>query len=236
MLNLKSLREQVYQYLREELQNGNILPGAHINMGELCKKLNVSKTPLREALIFLEAEGFVTILPRRGVLVNQLTLEDVRELIQVVGSLEASAIVSAAASIDKLVLKRLARLNEKMTAAVHREDFESYYQLNGEFHDVFLKRCGNTLLRETVLLFKQRLYDFPRRAYIKEWELVNCGEHGQIIACLKQEDPGGAARIMRDAHWSYSKHEKFIGRFYQNVTHEIEMELASRRQAGGGNG
>lgn len=232
MLNLKSLREQVYQYLREELQNGNILPGAHINMGELCKKLNVSKTPLREALIFLEAEGFVTILPRRGVLVNQLTLKDVRELIQVVGSLEASAILSAAARIDKLVLKRLARLNEKMTAAVHREDFENYYRLNAEFHDVFLKRCDNKLLRKTVLLFKQRLYDFPRRAYIREWELINCGEHDQIIACLERGDAGGAARIMQDAHWSYSRHEKYIRQFYLNITHEIQVELAARSRAG----
>lgn len=236
MLNLKSLRQQVYQYLREELQSGSILPGAQINMGELCRKLNVSKTPLREALIFLEAEGFVTILPRRGILVNQLTLEEVRELIQVVGSLETSAVISAAVRIDKLVLKRLARLNEKMIAAVHREDFESYYQLNAEFHDVFLKRCGNTLLRKTVLLFKQRLYDFPRRAYIKEWELVNCGEHEQIIDRLRQGDPRGAARIMRDAHWSYAKHEKYICQFYRNVTHAIEVEMASRRQAGGGDG
>ncbi len=232
MLNLKSLREQVYQYLREELQSGNILPGAYINMGEICKKLDVSKTPLREALIFLEAEGFVTILPRRGVLVNQLTLEDVRELFQVVGSLEASAIVSAAARTDKLILKRLTSLNERMTIAVQREDFKSYYRLNAEFHDVFLQRCGNGLLRKTVQLFKQRLYDFPRRAYIKEWELINCGEHEQIIICLERKDPAGAAGIMRDAHWSYSKHEGYIRQFYQNVTHAIEMEMASRRQAG----
>jgi len=231
MLNLKSLREQVYQYLREELHRGNILPGDNINMGKLCKKLNVSKTPLREALIFLEAEGFVTILPRRGVLVNRLTLDDVRELIQVVGSLEASAVVSAAAKIDKLVLKRLAGLNEKMTAAVHREDFERYYRLNVEFHDIFLNRCGNKLLRKTVLLFKQRLYDFPRRAYIMEWELINCGEHDQIVACLEREDASGAARIMQDAHWSYSKHERYIRQFYLNVTHEIQVELATRQRA-----
>ncbi len=231
MLNLKSLREQVYQYLREEMQNGNILPGAYINMGELCSRLNVSKTPLREALIFLEAEGFVTILPRRGVRVNQLSLEEVREIIQVVGSLEASAVVSAAPCLDALMLKRLARMNEKMTAAVRQEDFERYYHLNVEFHDVFLQRCGNRLLRDTVMLFKQRLYDFPRRAYIREWELNNCDEHDRIIACLRQGDAVGAARVMRTDHWSYSKHEKYIRQFYRNVTHEIEVERASRAEA-----
>ncbi len=232
MLNHKSLREQVYQYLKEELQSGNILPGAYLNMGKLCRRLNVSKTPLREALIFLEAEGFVTILPRRGVLVNQLTLEEVRQIIQMVGSLEASAVVSAAPSLDALILKRLAAANEKMTAAVQREDFERYYRLNAEFHDVFLQRSGNRLLRRTVLLFKQRLYDFPRRAYIREWELINCGEHARIIACLRRGDAERAARIMREEHWSFSKHEPYIRRFYRNVTREIEVERASRRQAG----
>jgi DNA-binding GntR family transcriptional regulator len=63
VLNIKSLKEQVYEYLREQMRIGAILPGSVIDMEETSKKLGVSKTPLRDALLQLEMEGFVSILP-----------------------------------------------------------------------------------------------------------------------------------------------------------------------------
>ncbi len=77
MLNTKSLREQVYEYLRDEIHNRKLLPGATININEISQQLGISKTPLRDAIIQLEIEGFVTILPRRGVTVKKLTLREV---------------------------------------------------------------------------------------------------------------------------------------------------------------
>lgn len=229
MLNLTSLREQVYLYLRREMQEGRLLPGESIHMDDLSRQLGISRTPLRDALIYLEAQGFVTIRPRRGVVVNSLSLEDVKYLIQIVGALEASAIESAYARIDEAVLDRLRDLNSRMISAVERKDFETYYHLNFEFHGVFVERCGNPFLAQTVIPLKQRLYDFPRRAYIQKWELINCGEHQQIIECLEDQDPVGAALIMRDEHWSFSKHEQFIRRFYDNVTREIAVEMRHRQ-------
>ena len=63
---LRSLREQVYQYLRTEMFNGRIIPGEYIRLNEMSERLGISKTPLRDAIIQLECERFVTILPRRG--------------------------------------------------------------------------------------------------------------------------------------------------------------------------
>ena len=63
------MREQVYEYLRDEISNRKLLPGATININEISRQLGISKTPLRDAIIQLETEGFVTILPRRGVTV-----------------------------------------------------------------------------------------------------------------------------------------------------------------------
>ena len=87
ILNLKSLKEQVYEYLREQLHKGKIRPGSFINMDETSRKLGISKTPLRDALIQLEMEGFITILPRKGVYVNVLTLQDIKDYYQVIGAL-----------------------------------------------------------------------------------------------------------------------------------------------------
>jgi len=235
MLNLTSLREQVYRYLYREMQEGRLLPGSPIHMGDLSRQLGISRTPLRDALIYLEAQGFVTIRPRRGVVVNSLALEDVKHLIQIVGALEASAIESAYERMDDAVLDRLSALNSQMIAAVQSRDFEAYNCLNTEFHGVFIDLCGNPMLARTVIPLKQRLYDFPRRAYIQEWELINCGEHQQIVERLVARDPAGAALIMRDAHWSFSKHEHYIRRFYTNVSREIAVELGQQaaRSAGG---
>jgi DNA-binding GntR family transcriptional regulator len=74
MSNQISLREQVYHFFRQQMQSGMLAPGASINLNEISKKLAISKTPLRDALIQLETEGFVTILPRRGIIVNKLPL------------------------------------------------------------------------------------------------------------------------------------------------------------------
>ncbi len=81
-LNILSLREQVYEYLRNEMITGGLVPGSTINLNRIAEQLGISKTPLRDALIHLELEGFVTILPRKGVMVNALTLEDVSVLLQ----------------------------------------------------------------------------------------------------------------------------------------------------------
>ncbi|MGH9323583.1 MAG: GntR family transcriptional regulator, partial [Vicinamibacteria bacterium] len=81
-LTLKTLREQVYDYLRERLNRGDLLPGVTVDLAKLSRKLGVSKTPLRFALFQLENEGFVTILPRRGCVVNVLTLDEIRSIYQ----------------------------------------------------------------------------------------------------------------------------------------------------------
>jgi DNA-binding GntR family transcriptional regulator len=228
-LNLESLREQVYQYLRREMQDGNLLPGATINISELSRRLGISKTPLRDALIYLEAEGFVSILPRRGVVVNKLTLEDVKNFVAIIGALEGAAIVAAVPRLTEKVINDLTNLNNKMITAVKREDFDEYYYLNENFHDVFLDFSENHQLRDLIKPYKMRLYDFPRRSYIKEWELINCGEHQEIVECLRAGDVAGAADVMRDSHWSFTKHEKFIRQFYFIARQEIEAELDRQR-------
>jgi len=79
ILVIKSLKELVYEYLRDQMRSGDLLPGPMIDMNETAERLGVSKTPLRDALIQLDMEGFVSILPRRGVIVNPLTLKDIQQ-------------------------------------------------------------------------------------------------------------------------------------------------------------
>ena len=217
MLNIKSLREQVYEYLRDEISNRKLLPGATININEISRQLGISKTPLRDAIIQLEIEGFVTILPRRGVKVKKMSLQEIKDSYQIVGALEGSIIIDVFERIGESRISRMEKLNAKQIKALDRKEYDRYYKLNLDFHNVFLDLSENKSLKSIVTPYKQRLYDFPRRGYIKEWELNNCKEHGQFIELIKKKDRLGAAAIIRDVHWSFKVQEKYIRQFYINA-------------------
>ena len=213
-LNVLSLREQVYAYLRQQMSLGVLIPGSTINIGQIASQLGISKTPLRDALIHLEVEGFVTILPRRGVCVNVLTLGDVKNAYTAMGMVEASIVMDCFDRIDPSHISKLEKLNETMIQDVEKNYYERLFNTNVEFHNVYLDISNNELIKKFILPTKQRLYDFPRQNYIKEWEIKNCGEHQQFIDCLKQGKPEKAARVLKDIHWSFEYQKPFIKKFY----------------------
>ncbi len=212
---LKSLKEQVYDYLRQQLQRHELQPGTVINMDATAKKLGVSKTPLRDALIQLEMEGFVTISPRRGIYVNSLPLDEIREFYQVIGALESSALVEAFPRLGASGIKKMDRLNRQMQKAIDADDYELFYSKNLNFHDAFIQLCGNRNLGRIIGNLKKRLYDFPqKRQWIKEWEQSSIREHQEIVDFLAAGDAQSAALFLRDVHWSFKVQEKFIRKYY----------------------
>lgn len=217
ILNLASLKDQVYEYLRSQMRVGELMPGDVIDMNVTSQKLGVSKTPLRDALVRLETEGFVNIMARKGVLVNVLTVEDIREIYQILGALESTAIIAASGTISKREVDRLIKLNEGMRKAIEKDDFSDYYKKNLKFHDVFLELSGNNMLRKTADVLKKRLYDFPRRAgYVKEWEQSSIKEHQQLVAFISAKKYLEAADFIRDVHWSFNVQERFIKLYYSD--------------------
>jgi DNA-binding GntR family transcriptional regulator len=210
----KSLREQVYDFIREQLTQGKLIPGAAINLNALSDELGISKTPLRDALLQLDTEGFVTISPRRGVFVNRLTLEDIRNCYEIIGALESNVILAVFDGIQPLHIEKMKLLNRELKASIRNEDFQAYYQQNILFHDVFLDMSHNQSLKRIIAPMKRRLYDFPRRGYIKEWELGNCRDHDRLIDAFESGDRDAAIHVWQDVHWSFAAQEKHIRRFY----------------------
>jgi DNA-binding GntR family transcriptional regulator len=214
MINLKSLREQVYEFLRQELHSGKLVQGSSINLNEISLRLGISKTPLRDALLQLEVDGFVTIAPRSGIYVNRLCLDTVRHLYEMAGALETSVILSNFKQIGHNRIAKMKRLNVELRKAIEREDFDTLYKLNLDFHDVFMELSDNTALRRIVSIAKQRLYDFPRRGYIVKWELRNCEDHDQLIDAIQGADLDRITSIWMEGHWGFSTQEKFIRQFH----------------------
>jgi DNA-binding GntR family transcriptional regulator len=215
MINLQCLRDQIYAHLRDDIKRGALKPGAPINMDNLSKELNISKTPLREALIKLECQGFVEMLPRRGVKVKELTYGELKEYYEVIGFLESAVVYSV---FDQLrsspIIERMKQSNAQQRISLNNREFDRYYQLNLEFHDIFLTLSNNKTLQEIVVPLKKRLYDFPWHRLWEDWEKVNLDEHDKLIANIEKGDRLAAAAVIRDEHWGWKKHEPYFIKFY----------------------
>lgn len=215
ILFTKSLKEQVYEYLREEIHKKNLEPGSVINMDATSRKLGISKTPLRDALIQLEMEGFVTIAPRRGIYVNTLSIDEIKEFYQVIGALESVALINGFEKIKTSGVGKMSRLITTMAQALDTDNFELFYQKNLEFHDTYILACRNNSLIKIVSNLKKRLYEFPSQdKWIKEWELSSIKEHQEIVRLMEEGNAQGAADYIRNVHWSFEVQEKFIRKYY----------------------
>ncbi len=223
ILNVKSLKEQVYEYLREQMRRGAILPGSAIDMEETSKTLGVSKTPLRDALLQLEMEDFVTILPRRMVVVNSLSEKNIRNYYEIIGALESMALLKACDRFKPSDVEGMQALNDGMREAIAANDFDLYYDRNLAFHNVFLSLCGNDDLVKLVNNMKKRLYDFPRaKGFVKEWEESSILEHQALIDLVRTGRSQAAANHIRDIHWSFKVQEDFVRKYYPGISGTAE--------------
>jgi DNA-binding GntR family transcriptional regulator len=215
MHKIKSLKEQIYEYLRREIHNHSLKPGSAINMDAFSKKLGISKTPLRDALIQLEMEEFVTIAPRKGIYVNALTLHDIQNYYQVIGALESSALSTSFNDLRPEAVNQMNKLNQEMSQALDKNNFTLFYKKNLQFHNIYIKLSNNQSLIKTVNTLKKRLYDFPQRdKWIKEWEQSSVLEHQKIIDLIKAGKVQQAASYIHNVHWSFKVQEKFIKKYY----------------------
>ncbi|HOX13591.1 MAG TPA: GntR family transcriptional regulator [Spirochaetia bacterium] len=209
------LRERVYDYLKKSLAEGRLSPGSYLNLSALEADLGLSRTPLRDALLRLEAEGFVTIHSRRGVIVNALDPTAIRDIYQIVGALESAAAEESRESAGDQTWATMERLNREMKDALSKDDFNEYYSRNLSFHDAFISLSANKELKTTIHTLKERLYDFPRqKSYLREWEIASVREHDEIIRLFRSGDYSGAAAYLRNTHWSYALQEHYVRAYY----------------------
>jgi len=164
-------------------------------------------------------EGFVTILPRRKVIVNVLSVQDIKNYYEIIGALESAALLSAFHHLKESDIQYLEKLNAEMKDAMDKDDFDLYYEKNLKFHNVYLNPSGNENLVKIVNTLKKRLYDFPRqKGFVKEWELASIGEHGGLVNLIKHKNKKEAVNYIRDVHWSFKVQEKYISKYYTRAS------------------
>lgn len=214
---LQTLRQKVYEYLKLQIANGTLKPGEFLDLKTIESEMGMSRTPLRDALFQLEVEGFVTIYPRKGVMLNSLDLKTIRNIYEIVGALESSVLINAAMKITEEDVVRMSELNDRMRRSLDRDDYENYYEANVQFHNVFLDLSDNDQLLVTSRVMRDRLYDFQSRGFLKEWEESNLREHREMVRLLEVGNFNGTAEYLRDVHWAFPVQERFIRKYYFTV-------------------
>lgn len=198
-LPVESRASRVYATLREDIQNGRLPQGTRLVESDLAKNLQVSRTPVREALRRLQAEGLVELLPGRGLVVSELTTEAIVELYVVRIALEGTAAGLAARLLTPLELERLRKTQQELEQAVVAPNPKVLTTLNTRLHQQICAAAKNRYLLE----FTQRIYDTLRR--FKETTLTYPGraqemlvEHRALLAALEDRDEVLAETLARD--------------------------------------
>ena len=198
-LTRPGLHEEVVNRLRLRIVEGQIAPGAKLNERELSESLEVSRTPLREAIKMLAAEGLVELLPNRGAVAAQLGRQDVIDAFEVIAGLEGMSGELAAARIDDADLAEVRASHYEMLAAYTRRDLPTYYRLNARIHERINAAARNPVLAQTYRTVNARLQALRFRSNFDErkWA-VAVQEHENMLGLLAARDgPGPTTRPCR---------------------------------------
>jgi len=144
-----SLHDEILSRLRDHIVEGNIADGSRISERQLCEMLKVSRTPLREALKVLAAEGLVELLPNRGARVRPLHAADIRELFDLMGGLEGLAGRLACERMPDEAIQKIEQLHHDMYGFYMRQDMQGYFRVNQLIHHAIVDGAGNAALRAT---------------------------------------------------------------------------------------
>lgn len=188
-----------YDQLKEEIRSNRMPPGYLAPEPEIALRLGMSRTPVREALIRLEVEGLVELIPRRGARVLPIRADDMKEIYEILTSLEPDAAASLAAR--KPTDRDLAPLDKataEMEAALRVDDLDRWAEADDRFHNTLLRLHGNRRLTE----FVSALYDQAHRARmvtlrLRERPTKSTEEHRDILECLRRGDPAATRKAFR---------------------------------------
>jgi DNA-binding GntR family transcriptional regulator len=197
-LVLNSLHEEVAAKLRERIFAGGLAPGSFVDEPALCAELSISRTPLREALKVLTAEGLLRHEPRRGCFVSQITEQDLDEIFPVIALLEGRCAFEAANNATDADLVALEQLHYRLQRSARAKRITEYYETNFAIHEAIILLANNRWLAQVIgdlrkIVKLARLQQLHAPGRLEQ----SLSEHMAVYAALKAHDAEGAEAAMR---------------------------------------
>ena len=192
------LRDVVFNTLRQAILTGELKPGERLMEIHLANRLGVSRTPIREAIRKLELEGLVTMVPRRGAEVAQITEKSMSDVLEVRRALDVLSVELACDRITPQELSELKKACQNFEHAVHTSDAKRITEADVALHDIIVKATGNVRLEQLVNNLSEQMYRY-RFEYIKDASqrerLIE--EHKNIYESIVGKDKERAAQAAR---------------------------------------
>jgi DNA-binding GntR family transcriptional regulator len=195
----KSIREKIYQKVRDRITYGFLNPGERLIEESLVKEFKVSRTPIRESLRQLENEGLITFERNKGFTVSKLSPKQVDEIYRMRWLLEGYASRLTAEKASERDVTRLRELNERLKGMAQDHDLMGWLQFNTMFHDYLCDHCGNGNLISIIKIIQRRIYRYKYitisiPGYMEHY----IGQHEGIISGCEKNDGEMAEAGMRD--------------------------------------
>ncbi|MEO8655795.1 MAG: GntR family transcriptional regulator [Ramlibacter sp.] len=193
-----SMHDEVAAQLRDRIFNGELLPGSFLDEARLAEQMRISRTPLREALKVLTAEGLVRHEPRRGSFVNEVTEQDLDEIFPVIALLEGRCAYEAARNATDADLQALEALHDKLNRHARARRINDYYDVNFAIHEAIIALANNRWLAQVIVDLRKivklsRLQQLHAPGRLEQSRT----EHMAVFAALKARDADGADAAMR---------------------------------------
>ena len=210
--------EEAFVALKAKIIHNEFEPGFQALEEELALLLGMSRTPVREALIRLENEGFVEVIPRRGMRVKPLSRRDIREINEVLACLEAEA-------AEKLASRRpgpeeIARLEAAiagMDEALETDKPDAWAEADYRFHRLLVEMCGNRHLSDVALNFLEKAHRFRLITLpLREKPVYSNVNHAAVVEAIRRGDPQTALEIHR-------AHKRRWGRELNDVLERLKL-------------
>lgn len=197
MIDNRNLLDKVYTYLKEEIITNKLKPGSRISYEELSNKLQISKTPLRDAINRLEEDGLVEVKPRSGTFVKNIEMGDVIDSYQVRKALELLALELASKRLAKSQIDEMINEMNQVDEDISKGNYESFFILDRKFHQWIIESSENNLLIKTMLGIEAQI----RRLTIlttnnSERPKLSNQQHQAILYYMSQDNVDKAKEIM----------------------------------------
>lgn len=201
-----SLKDHVYNFITEEINKGNLKPESKINEQHICEILNVSRTPVREALIQLASDGFLENVPRKGFVIKGLSEQEALDNYMIIGALDGLAASLACKNIKKQEIDAMNHFIKNMDIAIDSNDLEVYHQQQKLFHQVYTDRCGNDSLIDMLNRIKLKLVKKSYGVVYAEKDIQSIlrntnNEHREIVELFENKDAKALDEYIREVHW-----------------------------------
>ncbi|MCQ2563001.1 MAG: GntR family transcriptional regulator [Mogibacterium sp.] len=203
--SVQPLSAGLYAELQSDILSGAIPNSSKLTEQAICKKYNVSRTPVREAFRQLEADGLIENIPNRGAFVTGLTRRDISDLFDLRALFEVQAVEWAIKRMTSEDIDKLVETVEFMEFYTLKDDVDKVLTFNSQFHNIIYAGTGNRMIQKTLAIYQTYLkHSAPAKTYTGEYLKTILDEHKAIFEAFESKNPAAGRKAM-EYHMDQSK-------------------------------